>query len=70
MAVPFLLHMRLLQRFLCNKKRQGRTAAERKYDVYTARMPPEKMPPNIRKIKERIRRLTDDMEQRYKEDMK
>lgn len=28
-------------------------------------MPPEKMPPNIRKIKERIRRLTDDMEQRY-----
>ena len=29
-------------------------------------MPPEKMPPNIRKIKERIRKLTDDMEQRYK----
>lgn len=29
-------------------------------------LPPEKMPPNIRKIKERIRRLTDDMEQRYK----
>ena len=29
-------------------------------------MPLEKMPPNIRKIKERIRRLTDDMEQRYK----
>ena len=33
-------------------------------------MPPDKMPPNIRKIKERIRRLTDDMEQRYKEGMK
>ena len=30
-------------------------------------MPPEKMPPNVRKIKERIRRLTDDMEQRYKD---
>ncbi|MDE7194367.1 MAG: MerR family transcriptional regulator [Oscillospiraceae bacterium] len=29
-------------------------------------MPPEKIPPNIRKIKERIRKLTDDMEQRYK----
>lgn len=29
-------------------------------------MPPEKMPPHIRRIKERIRRLTDDMEQRYK----
>ena len=29
-------------------------------------MPLEKMPPNIRKIKERIRKLTDDMEQRYK----
>ena len=29
-------------------------------------MPPEKMPPNVRKIKERIRRLTDDMQQRYK----
>ena len=29
-------------------------------------MPLEKMPPNIRKIKERIRRLTDDMEVRYK----
>lgn len=28
-------------------------------------MPPEKMPPNIRKIKERIRRLTDDMEKLY-----
>ena len=28
-------------------------------------MPPENMPQNIRKIKERIRRLTDDMEQRY-----
>lgn len=27
---------------------------------------PEEMPPNIRKIKERIRRLTDDMEQRYR----
>lgn len=26
----------------------------------------EKMPPNIQRIKERIRRLTDDMEQRYK----
>ncbi|MBD5112374.1 MAG: MerR family transcriptional regulator [Ruminococcaceae bacterium] len=30
-------------------------------------MPLEKMPPNIRKIKERIRKLTDDMEQRYKD---
>lgn len=30
-------------------------------------MPPEKMPANIRRIKERIRRLSDDMEQRYKE---
>ncbi|MFR7476211.1 MerR family transcriptional regulator [Frisingicoccus sp.] len=30
-------------------------------------LPPEKMPPNVRKIKERIRRLTDDMEQRYKD---
>lgn len=30
-------------------------------------MPVEKIPPNVRKIKERIRRLTDDMEQRYKE---
>ena len=30
-------------------------------------MPPEKMPPNVRKIKERIRRLTVDMEQRYKD---
>ena len=29
-------------------------------------MPLEDMPPNIQKIKERIRRLTDDMEQRYK----
>lgn len=29
-------------------------------------MPPEDMPPNIRKIKERIRLLTEDMEQRYK----
>ncbi|MBO5055662.1 MAG: MerR family transcriptional regulator [Lachnospiraceae bacterium] len=29
-------------------------------------MPPEEMPPNIRKIKERIRLLTDDMEARYK----
>ena len=29
-------------------------------------MPLEKMPPNIRKIKERIRRLTEDMEVRYK----
>ena len=29
-------------------------------------MPIEAMPPNIRKIKERIRRLTDDMETRYK----
>lgn len=29
-------------------------------------MPLEEMPPNIRKIKERIRRLTDDMEQFYK----
>lgn len=28
--------------------------------------PAAKMPPRIRKIKERIRRLTDDMEQRYK----
>ena len=30
-------------------------------------MPMEDMPPGIQKIKERIRRLTDDMEQRYKE---
>ncbi len=30
-------------------------------------MPIEKMPANVRKIKERIRRLTDDMEVRYKE---
>lgn len=30
-------------------------------------MPPEDMPANVRKIKERIRRLTDDMEMRYKE---
>ena len=30
-------------------------------------MAPDKMPPNVRKIKERIRRLTDDMEQRYKD---
>lgn len=29
-------------------------------------MPLEDMPPNIRRIKERIRRLTDDMEQRYR----
>ena len=29
-------------------------------------MPLEKVPPNIRKIKERIRRLTEDMEVRYK----
>ena len=29
-------------------------------------MPLENMPPHIRKIKERIRRLTDDMETRYK----
>ena len=29
-------------------------------------MPLEEMPPNIRKIKERIRRLTDDMERLYK----
>ena len=29
-------------------------------------MPPEDMPPHIQKVKERIRRLTDDMEQRYK----
>ncbi|MDO4168298.1 MAG: MerR family transcriptional regulator [Lachnospiraceae bacterium] len=29
-------------------------------------MPLEEMPPNIQRIKERIRRLTDDMEQRYK----
>ena len=29
-------------------------------------MPLEKMPPKIRKIKERICKLTDDMEQRYK----
>ena len=29
-------------------------------------MPLEEMPPNIRKIKERIRRLTEDMEIRYK----
>lgn len=30
-------------------------------------MPLSEMPPNIQKIKERIRRLTDDMEQRYKD---
>lgn len=30
-------------------------------------IPLDKMPPNIQKIKERIRRLTDDMEQRYKQ---
>ncbi|MDO4298200.1 MAG: MerR family transcriptional regulator [Lachnospiraceae bacterium] len=30
-------------------------------------MPPEKIPPNIQKMKERIRRLTDDMEMRYRE---
>lgn len=30
----------------------------------------EDMPPNIQKIKERIRRLTDDMEQRYIKDAK
>ena len=30
-------------------------------------MPPGKMPTNIRNVKERIRRLTDDMEQRYRE---
>lgn len=30
-------------------------------------MPEEKIPPNIAKIKERIKRLTDDMETRYKE---
>lgn len=30
-------------------------------------MPLEEMPPNMQKIKERIRRLTDDMEQRYQE---
>ena len=30
-------------------------------------MPMEDMPPSIQKIKGRIRRLTDDMEQRYKE---
>lgn len=29
-------------------------------------MPPEQIPPHIHKIKERIRRLTNDMEQRYK----
>lgn len=29
-------------------------------------MPPEEMPPNIRAVKERIRRLTDDMEERYR----
>lgn len=29
-------------------------------------MPLDEMPPNIRKIKERIRKLTDDMEQLYK----
>lgn len=29
-------------------------------------MPLEEMPPNIQRIKERIRRLTDDMERRYK----
>ena len=29
-------------------------------------MPPEKMPPSIRKVKERIRRLTDDMEKLYR----
>ena len=30
-------------------------------------LPLEKMPPHIQKIKERIRRLTDDMERRYQE---
>lgn len=30
-------------------------------------LPPEKMPPSIRRIKERIRRLTGDMEVRYRE---
>jgi len=30
-------------------------------------MPPENIPPNIKKIKERIRLLTADMEERYKE---
>ena len=30
-------------------------------------MPPENIPPNIQKIKERIRLLTADMEERYKE---
>lgn len=30
-------------------------------------MPPEKIPPNIQRMKERIRRLTDDMETRYRE---
>lgn len=29
-------------------------------------MPLEEMPPHIQKVKERIRRLTDDMEERYK----
>ncbi|MDO5300206.1 MAG: MerR family transcriptional regulator [Clostridia bacterium] len=29
-------------------------------------MPPDEMPPNIRRTKERIRKLTDDMEQQYK----
>lgn len=29
-------------------------------------LPPEAMPPHIRAVKERIRRLTDDMETRYK----
>lgn len=29
-------------------------------------LPPEAMPPHIREVKERVRRLTDDMEARYK----
>lgn len=33
-------------------------------------LPQEKMPPHIQKIKERIRLLTSDMEQRYKEAVK
>ncbi len=37
----------------------GTTAVHYNYPI-------EEMPPHIRKIKDRIRRLTDDMEQRYK----
>ena len=35
--------------------------------LFILNMPLENMPPNIQRIKERIRRLTDDMEQYYKD---